>query len=327
MKKTFFALALLAASVASFSLDFPVAANVPANTPWDLGLTRIAADWKRISGGKVTLSFPAWARIANESDAIQQMQFDVKGAVITSIGLSLLYPDSMLLSIPTMVRSEAELDAALAAYVPLLERKIGDKYQLICIVKGGWLRMFSNKPLAYPRDFSGFRIGTDVSNTKLNRMLQTVGAIPVKATNDALPMMMGSSIDGFYSSPLFVSGFWSQFKGKVTYMSGIKFAPFIAAFIVNKKDWAKVDASMQTSLIQAARAAAADMSVQSSKLEDAEIAKLSKAGLSVSAVPADADQAWIAFYDSKLAPILRDLFSSEAFNAIDAAVAGVRKAK
>ena len=35
-----------------------IAANVPTNSPWDLGLKRMAAEIERESGGKVRIEFP-----------------------------------------------------------------------------------------------------------------------------------------------------------------------------------------------------------------------------------------------------------------------------
>ena len=124
------------------TITLRMAANVPANSPWDLGLKRLAAEFDRVSGGRVKIVFPQSAHVATESDIIQKMRLGVDGALLTTFGLAELYPDSLALSMPSFIRNDAEFDAVLEAVEPLIESKLGDRYVVLAISKGGWITVF-----------------------------------------------------------------------------------------------------------------------------------------------------------------------------------------
>jgi len=50
------ALAVLPASAQDIVLQ--IGSSAPVNSPWDLGLKKIAAEWARVSGGKVRVVLP-----------------------------------------------------------------------------------------------------------------------------------------------------------------------------------------------------------------------------------------------------------------------------
>jgi len=138
------ALALLLSTLASASgisqvgaqtLTLRMAANVPANSPWDLGLKRLAAEFERVSNGRVKLVFPQSAHVSTESDIIQKMKLGVDGALLTTSGLIDLYPDSLAISMPGFIRDDAEFDEVLAAVEPLFKSKLGDRYVILAISK------------------------------------------------------------------------------------------------------------------------------------------------------------------------------------------------
>ena len=80
------------AGAPAIALTFRMAANVPANSPWDLGLKRLAAEFSRVSGGQANIVFPQSAHVSTESDIIQKMRFGIVGALLTTFGLAELYP-------------------------------------------------------------------------------------------------------------------------------------------------------------------------------------------------------------------------------------------
>ena len=91
----------LGAFLPAQTITLRMAAYVPANSPWDIGLKRLAADFDRISGGSVRIVFPQSVRVSDESDVIQKMHFGVDGALLTTFGIAELYPDSLALSMPS----------------------------------------------------------------------------------------------------------------------------------------------------------------------------------------------------------------------------------
>ena len=163
------------AATGAQALILRVAANAPKNSPWDLGLQRMAAEFDRVSGGRVRIAFPPTAHVSTESDIIQKMRLGFDGALLTSYGLAELYPDSLALSMPGLINDDKEFDAVLAAAVPLIKSKLDARYEILAIAKGGWIRYFSRSPIVYPSDLAKIRVSLDPSNEKGIRLMQSMG--------------------------------------------------------------------------------------------------------------------------------------------------------
>ncbi len=312
----------------SQTLSLKVASYVPANSPWDLGLKRMAADFERVSDGRVKLVFPQSLKASTESDIIQKMKLGVDGALLTTMGIAEIYPDSLALSMPSLIRNDAELDTVLEAVMPLIKDRLSEKYVVLAISKGGWIRYFSTMPILYPEDLAKLRMSTNPNDEKITRLLQSIGTRTVKGDMGALILQLNSNaVDSFYLSPIFVAALWSQLQGKIAYMSSFKVCPFIGAIVFNKASWEKVPPELRPRLEEVVRQVAAEMAAGSGKLEDASIASLQKAGLQIPAAPADAEARWNKVYQDKRDGLIAGMFSRDFLVAMDSALAKIRKGK
>lgn len=316
----------LSAKADAQTITFKMAANVPANSPWDLGLKRLASEFSRVSGGRVKIVFPQSAHVSTESDIIQKMRLGVDGALLTTFGLAELYPDSLALSMPSFIRNDAEFDAVLEAVHPLIESKLADRYVVLAISKGGWIRYFSKTPITYPSDLAKLRISIDPTNDKVIQLMESVGAWTVKGTTaDFLLQINSNTVDATCVSPIYIASLWSQLRGKIAYMSGFKVAPFIGAIVFNKASWDKVPAELKPQLEQVVREMAAEIGVDSAKLEADAIASLD--GIKSPPEPPDAAAKWAEVISQRRNGLLAQLFSSDMLETMDTALAKVRNAK
>jgi TRAP-type transport system periplasmic protein len=315
----------LSAPLAAQPITLRMAAYVPANSPWELGLRRMAADFDRISGGTVRIVFPQSVRVSDESDIIQKMRFGIDGALLTTYGLAQLYPDSLALSMPTLIRNDREFDAVLRAIVPLIKEKIGDRYVVLAVAKGGWVRFFSKRPIVYPEDLVGMRMSVNPDDTKVTRLLESAGVRTVKGDFSALLLQLNSNaVDAFYLSPVFTASLWSQFKGKVSYMSSFRVSPFIGAVIINRSSWDRIPADLRPKLQAAAQQVAEKMAADSDTLENQAMAALLSDGMIMPSAPADADRKWNDFMRQRASGIIASMFSPDILDAINTALDQVR---
>ncbi len=326
-----------AAAVSSQTVTLRMAANVPANSPWDIGLKRLASEFTKISNGKVKITFLPTARISSESDIIQKMKMGidtndwaennsaVDGALLTTYGVAELYPDSLVLSLPSFVRSDEEFDAALAAIRPLIDRKLSDRYVVLAISKGGWVRYFSRGPIVYPADLAKIRISISPEDNTVIRLMQSVGSRVVKGDTAAFLLQLNSNgVDAACVSPIYIGSLWSQFRGKINYMSSFKVSPFIGAIIFTKSSWAKVPADLRPKLEQVIRDMAQKISLDSEKLENDAIASMTKDGLKIPPMPSDAEAKWNNVIAERRNGLIAEMFSADILNAIDSALNQVR---
>ena len=303
-----------------------MAVNVPTNSPWDLGLQRLAAEFYRVSEGKVRLEFPPSAHIATESDIIQKMRLGLDGALLSTYGLAELYPDSLALSIPAYIGDDKEFDAVLAAVKPLIESKLEDRYVVLALSKGGWVRYFSKTPIVYPADLVDARISIESGNDKESLFMQGLGARVVAGSiSDFLLQINSNAVDATCQSPILIAALWSQLRGKIAYMSAFKVAPFIGAVVFNKSSWDRVPPELRPRLRQVVADMAERTGLESAKLEEDAIASLD--GIKIPPEPDEAAAKWAAVSARWRSGPIAQMFSSDILDAMDAALAELRHSR
>lgn len=303
-----------------------IAANVPTNSPWDLGLKRMAAEIERESAGKVRIEFPLTARVSTESDIIQRMRFGLDGALLTTFGLAELYPDILALSMPSFIDGEQEFNAVLAAVAPIVKSKLAGRFVVLAITKGGWVRYFSRSPIVYPADLEGLRISLDPSQEKEIMLMQSAGARVVEGTSaDFLLQLNSNAVDAACVSPIYVATLWSQLRGKIEYMSSFKVAPFIGALVFNTSSWERVPAELRPRLERLVAGMAARIGRDSAALEDQAIASLD--GIKTPPEPADAAAKWAEMTALWRKGLFTEMFSPDILETMDSALAGARLAE
>ncbi len=321
-------IAALGTGIAAQTITLKMAANVPANSPWDLGLKKLASEFARVSGGKVKIAFPQSVRIASESDIIQKMKLGIDGALLTTYGLAELYPDSLVVSMPSIIRDDEEFEAAMGAIRPLLERKLADNYVVLAISKGGWVRYFSRDPVAYPADLAKIRISISPEDDKVMRLMQSVGTRTVKGDTAAFLLQLNSNgVDAACVSPIFIASLWSQLRGKINYMTSFKVSPFIGAVVFTKSSWARIPADLRPKLAAVVEDMARQIGRDSEKLEGEAISAMLKDGLKATPMPADAEALWASMIAERRHGIIAEMFSEEILRTMDAALAKARAMK
>jgi TRAP-type transport system periplasmic protein len=317
-------LLVAAAGASAQTVTLRMAANAPTGSPWDFGLKRLAAEFDRVSGGKVRLVFPQSAHVSTEADMIQKMRLGVDGALLTTLGMAVIYPDSLALSLPGFMRDDAEFDAVLEAVVPVIKSKLADRYVVLALTKGGWVRFFSRTEIEYPSDLSKLRVCVDPTDEKVAQLIQSLGARVVKgSTSDFLLQMNSGAVDATCSSPIFIAALWSQLRGKVQYMSSLKAAPFIGAVVFNKASWERVPAELRPKLEKVVTDMARQISADSVKLEAEAIGALD--GIKSPPAPADASAKWVDAIAQRRSGLIAQMFSKDILDAIDSALTAVRK--
>ena len=83
----FLPLLLSLAAVSAFpqSVNLKLGVAAPKNSPWGMSLDRLAGEWKRISGGKVSLTVYA-GTLGDDNSIIQKMRFGLDAGVFPSRG-------------------------------------------------------------------------------------------------------------------------------------------------------------------------------------------------------------------------------------------------
>jgi TRAP-type transport system periplasmic protein len=314
-------LTAMVASVFSQTLNFKLGVSAPKNSSWGMALDRMAADWKKISGGKVNLTVYA-GTLGDDNSIIQKMRFGLDAGVFPSTGLSLIYEDILALSIPSLVRNDTELKAVLAEMDGAMRAEMGKKgYTVITYASGGWIKLFSRRPIAKPSDIVNLKVAVPVDDVKMSRMLQAAGAVPVQSSSTNLVGQIATgAIDALLISPSFVQAQWSFFKSYLPYVSDLRISPFVGAILMNTKSWERVPQDLRKPLMDSADRMASNLSREADRLDDVAIKAMTSDGLTVVPLTAADRAAWYDVFVANRERFVRGLFSKEILDAIDRVV-------
>lgn len=118
------AAALSAPGVArSAPMVVKMATLAPEGSSWFRVLQEMGEEWKKASGGSVTLRIYPGGVAGDEDAMIRKMRIgQIQAAAITGIGLAYLETSFYALHIPMMYESDEEFDSVRDRYAPDLER-------------------------------------------------------------------------------------------------------------------------------------------------------------------------------------------------------------
>jgi TRAP-type C4-dicarboxylate transport system substrate-binding protein len=303
------------------TINLKLAVDAPRNSPWGQSLDRMAIEWRRISGGRVNLTVYAGTQ-GSDAQIIQKMRFGLDAGVLPSTGLSLVYDDVLALSIPSLIRDEAELRQVLKELDPSFRGGLAEKgYALVSYSYSGWVRMFSRRPIAHPSSLEGLKVAVIAGDVKLSRMLQSAGAIPVVVDPQGFVGQIATgAIDAVLLSPALVQAQWSFLKSYIPYMTDFKVSPFIGAIIMNTRSWERIPAALRPQLVEVTDRLSADMAREIDRLEDAAVKAMSADGMIVVRTSEADKAAWYDSFVSNRDRFVSALFSRDVVEAVDRVV-------
>ena len=177
----------LAVTAQAQKVDIIMATLAPADSAWFKVMENMGAEWKRISGGNVTLSIRAGGVVGDEPDSVRRLRMgSIQAAALSGAGLSDVDQGVAALQIPMMFDSYEELDYVRDRIGPKLQKRIEDKgFVLLNWGDAGWVQFFSNKPLTKLDDLRKLRLFTWAGDPTAEEIWKTAGfhVVPLAATD------------------------------------------------------------------------------------------------------------------------------------------------
>jgi TRAP-type C4-dicarboxylate transport system substrate-binding protein len=155
-----FTLSFLVITTMAFSLTIKIASIAPENSPWGKELNILAAEWKKISNGRVILKIYHNGIAGDEGTVLRKMKMgQLHGGIFTARGLSSLFPDITVISYPFLIKTDDELDYVMTKIKPMLNQQIEAKgYKILAWSKAGWVRFFGTSKIEVPEDLKSHKL-------------------------------------------------------------------------------------------------------------------------------------------------------------------------
>src|SRR3990172_9804873 len=229
-----------------------MATLAPEGSSWYRVLQEMGEEWKKVSGGAVSLRIYPGGVAGDEDAMIRKMRIgQIQAAAITGIGLAYLEPSFYALHIPMMYASDEEFDSVRDRYAPVLERKMEEKgFVVLNWGDAGWVHFFSKDPVVTPAEAKALKLFQWSGDTNLVQLYKETGFHPVPlSTNDLLPGLQTGMVDAYSSTPLVSLAF--QWFGLAPNMADLRYAPLTGATGIEKRAWGEIPPALHPKLLQA----------------------------------------------------------------------------
>lgn len=318
------ALLALVCAAGAPALTIKLGTAAPTNSPWDLVLRRLAADWSRISDGEVELKIFPGGIAGDEPDMIRKMRIgQLHAATLTAGSMNDIYPGVLALAAPMLIRSNEEMIAVLGEVAPFLEQHLEQRgFVALMWAPVGWVKFFARKPVRSLADIRRQTLWVGDANAAQVRAWQQAGfdvvALPMNEVTTALQSGM---IDAYLTSPLAALQF--QWFGITPHMNELSLFPLYGALVISKRAWDRIPDTLRPRLRASAQAAAERFSASAHEMDDLAVLTMQAYGLQVHAA-AGLEQEWQQIADDEFRSLIGAVIDPEAFRLVTDTVTAYR---
>jgi TRAP-type C4-dicarboxylate transport system substrate-binding protein len=243
----------LTAGVAAQGIALKIATVVPDGSIWDKNLKQMATEWKQASGDRVTATIFSGGSQGDEPTVLRKIRLDaLQGASLTVVGLANIDASFNVFNMPFFFDSYDELNAVVEKMTPVLKQRVDQKgFVLLNWGHGGWLQVFSKRPIKTVADLKAARLWTTAGDDRMTQWYKAHGFQPrAMALTDVLTGLTTGMIDALPSPPIGALAF--QWNRQAPYMLDIGLAPVVGATVVSKRAWMKIPEADRQKLQQSA---------------------------------------------------------------------------
>jgi TRAP-type C4-dicarboxylate transport system substrate-binding protein len=299
-------------------LEVRLASSMPRNSDWGRALDRIAAEWARVTDNEVRLRVLHDGVEGGDSKMLSSLSANnIQAALFSSFGLAEICPAVMTLSVPFLIRNDAELDLVLKDALPVLEAQINrTNFTVVAWSRGGWVNVFSKDPVLVPDDLRRHKLATSPESENLNMAFKTMGFHLVETDMaDIGPRLANNMINAFYQTPAAVAplGLYKTLKN----MLDKPLAPFMGAIVINRVTWNKISPDRQKEIMRVTQSIAAEFDSLMPRIVDNAVTVMRKDGLTVNH-PTQAQEAiWNEELTKAMPVLLGTTFDRDLYNRIN----------
>jgi TRAP-type transport system periplasmic protein len=289
----------------------------PEGSPWHDALQELAADWKRISEGKVQVRIFPNGIAGDERDMIRKMRINtIQAAVISGAGLNDIAADSIVLSLPFLFHSDDELSYVFSELKPKLERDMENAgFKMIAWTKAGWLYFFSREPVVYPSDLKKQKLAATDVDVSMAPALKNIGFSTVTLTlNEIMAGLASGMVDACYTVPLGAIAY--QWFGIANNMCKLPMAPVLGGIIISERIWRGVPDSIKPQLIASAERVGRQLEKQNGDMEREMMRIMREHGLREHSVPPAAEQEWRKLFSRAIESLAGENFSKDVYSRV-----------
>jgi len=283
------ALITVAASVVVLSaapVTIKLATLAPANTTWHKALLDMGDAWMKTTDGRVKMTVYAGGSQGSEEATLRMMRPGIdtlQAGLYTAGALAQIDEGFNVFVMPFFYESDEEELAVQNKLSPILEQRLQAKgYRLLNWGTGGWVQLFSKKPLKTLDDVKGAKLFTSKGDDRMVRFYASNGFNPVALLVTDIPAQLKLSTGLIDTAPYppYIALTLQIFRD-AKYMLDVHASPFVGATIISSDAWNKISADDQAKVMAAAKAMEVRIRTEGPKQDADSVAAMTARGLVV----------------------------------------------
>ncbi len=185
--------------------ELRIATLAPEGSAWMNILEESARELASATDKRVEIKLYPGGSQGDERDVIRKIKLEqLDGAVMTSVGLSLIYPGIRVLELPFMFETVEEVDYVRDKMWKHFEDKFAEKgFILTAYGDGGWAYVYTNRPIKSKADVPKIKIWAWQDDPIVRALYKRVelNGVPL-GVPEVLPALKSGRIDACYGPPL-----------------------------------------------------------------------------------------------------------------------------
>ena len=292
------------------------ASPLPRNSDWGRALDRLAAEWMRITNNAVRVSVIHDGLQGGESQMLSALSSnDIQVALLTSAGISEICSPIMTLSIPFLIRNDAEFDVVLNEVIPFLDSRVNNDFVVIAWSKAGWVYVFSQNPVFTPDDLRRQNMATNEEYKDINQAFRLMGFRLVETELTSLAQRLATGmINAIYFLPAAVAPM--QLHRHLGNMLDVPIAPFMGAIVMNRVTWNRISPAHQQEMIRVTQRISAEFDVSMPRAEANAIASMRGSGLRINKPTPEQENMWRTELDNTMPALVGPVFDRDLYQQI-----------
>lgn len=274
-------IALLALpAMASAQQEFKIATVAPNGSAWMRIFNVMKDKIEKETGGAVKLRFYPGQVQGDERDVVRKIRTgQLQGGSFTTVGLSMINTEVLVLQMPLMFPSYESLDKVRTALKKTFQesfRKHG--FELLGWSDVGWVYLLSNQPVDSAESLKKQKVWVWQDDPLTKALMREAGVSPrLLGLPQVYPALNTGMVNTVYNAPL--ATLTLQWHTQVKYFTDFPLAIAIGATVVDKKVFDKLTPEQQTKVLDIAEKHHEALTKRVRKDNDKALGMLREAGL------------------------------------------------
>ena len=298
-------------------INIRFASPLPRNSDWGRALDRLAGEWERVTNNGVRVIVAHDSREGSEARMYNSLSSDaIQAGIFTSIGMSEICPPIMTLSMPFMIRDEAEFDIVIKEIKPVLEKRVKNDFVVIAWSKGGWIYIFSKDRVLTLEDMRKQKMATNEDQKEMNQAFRLMGfQLEEVDYNSLAPKLTNNTITSLYFTPAAIAPM--QLHKYLGNMLNMPICPFLGAIVMNRVTWNKLSPAQQQEIARVTAQVAAEFDISMPKAESNAVLSMSNGGLKINTPSKSERDIWEREVNKITATLVGSLFDREVYQTMN----------